>query len=111
MDGAGNVYIADTFNNAIEKWSAATGTLTTLVALGLASPAGVGVDAAGNVYIADTYNNVIKEWNQITGTVSTVVSGLSLPQSVALDAAGNIYFTDHNNYIKEWAQRRTPSPL
>ena len=35
MDGAGNVYIADTANNAIKKWTAANNTVTTLVSSGL----------------------------------------------------------------------------
>ena len=32
---AGNVYIADTGNNAIKEWNAATQTVTTLVSSGL----------------------------------------------------------------------------
>ena len=61
VDGAGNVYIADTSNNAIKEWNAATNTVTTLVSSGLSYPSGVAVDGAGNVYIADTYNSAIKE--------------------------------------------------
>ena len=61
VDGAGNVYIADSENNAIQQWSAAGNTLTTLIASGLNVPHGVAVDGSGNVYIADTDNNKIKE--------------------------------------------------
>ena len=61
VDGAGNVYVADTYNNATKKWAAADGTTTTLVGPGLYDPFGVAVDGAGNVYIADTFNNAIKE--------------------------------------------------
>ena len=61
MDGSGNVYIADTYNNAIKEWSAATGQVTTLLASGLNEPTGVAVDGAGNVYIADNLNQAIKE--------------------------------------------------
>ena len=64
VDGAGNVYIADTGNNAIKEWVAASNTVTTLVSSGLIFPHGVAVDGAGNVYIADTGNNAIKEWWQ-----------------------------------------------
>jgi len=52
VDSAGNVYIADTFNNAIKEWWAASNTVTTLVSSGLNYPYGVAVDGAGNVYIA-----------------------------------------------------------
>ena len=54
VDGSGNVYIADTGNNAIKEWVAANNTVTTLVSSGLNRPCGVAVDGAGNVYIADT---------------------------------------------------------
>ena len=78
VDGAGNVYIADTGNNAIKKWTAASNTVTTLVSSGLSYPTGVAVDGAGNVYIADTGNNAIKEWTAANNTVTTLVSsGLS----------------------------------
>jgi len=60
VDGSGNVYIADSNNNAIEKLSAVNG-LVTLVYSGLDWPNGVAVDGAGNVYIADTFHNTIKE--------------------------------------------------
>ncbi len=61
VDGAGNVYIADTVHNAIKEWVAASNTVTTLVSSGLNYPSGVAVDGAGNVYIADAQNNAIKE--------------------------------------------------
>jgi autotransporter-associated beta strand protein len=103
VDGAGNVYIGDTYNNAIKEWNATTQTVNTLVSSGLNQPYGVAVDAAGNVYIADTFNNVIKEWHAATNTVSSVAStGLNRPFGVAVDGAGNVYFADtYNNAIKE----------
>jgi DNA-binding beta-propeller fold protein YncE len=61
VDGAGNVYIADTSHNAIKEWMPANNNVTTLVSTGLSHPYGVAVDGAGNVYIADTYDNAIKE--------------------------------------------------
>ena len=54
MDGSGNVYIADTNNNAIKEYNASTQQVTTLVSSGLNTPKGVAVDGSGNVYIADT---------------------------------------------------------
>ena len=35
VDGSGNVYIADTPNNAIKEWNASTQQVTTLVSTGL----------------------------------------------------------------------------
>jgi DNA-binding beta-propeller fold protein YncE len=104
VDVAGNVYIADTGNNAIEEWTAASDAVTTLVSSGLSNPGGVAVDGAGNVYIADTYNDAIEEWTPINNTVTTLVSGnLSQPQGVAVDGTGNVYIADtYDNAVKEW---------
>jgi DNA-binding beta-propeller fold protein YncE len=105
VDVAGNVYIADTTNNLIEKWTATNNTLTTLVPSGLAHPAGVAVDIAGNIYIADTGNGAVKEWIAASNTVTTLVSsGLSSPAGVAVDVAGNVYIADTgNSAIKKWS--------
>jgi len=102
-DAAGNVYIADTRDNAVEEWSASTGKETTLVA-GLNSPYGVAVDGSGNVYIADTGNNAVEEWSAATGQETTLVSsGLNNPWGLAVDGLGNVYIADSgNNAIKEW---------
>ena len=105
VDGSGNVYIADSANNAIKKWTAATNTVSTLVSSGLNSPTGVAVDGGGNVYIADFNNNAIKKWTAATSTVSTLIAtGLNTnPFSVAVDASGNVYFNDQgHNAIKKW---------
>jgi uncharacterized repeat protein (TIGR03803 family) len=104
VDTAGNVYFADTSNNAIKEWSAATQQVSVLVSSGLNVPTGVAVDAQGNVYIADSKNNAIKEWSAVTGEVTPLVSsGLSSPIGVAVDTQGNVYFSDAgHNMIKEW---------
>ncbi len=74
VDGAGNVYVADTDNSTIRKVTPA-GMATTLPgtagatgsADGTGSPqaltthSGVAVDSAGNVYVADTGNSTIRK--------------------------------------------------
>ena len=104
VDGSGNVYFADSSNNAIKEWIASTQLVTTLLSSGLNFPAAVALDGQGNVYIADSYNNAIKEWNASTHVVTTLVSsGLSEPANVAVDGQGNVYIADtSNNAIKEW---------
>jgi autotransporter-associated beta strand protein len=104
VDVAGNVYIADTGNNAIKEWHAATNTVTTLVSAGLNSPYCLAVDGAGNVYIADTGNNAVKEWIAATNSVTTLVSaGLNGPLGLAVDVSGNVYIIDAGiSAVKEW---------
>lgn len=103
VDGQGNIYIADSGNNAIKEWSSANQTLITLIA-GLNHPAGVAADSAGDVYIADTGNNAIKEWVAGVGLITLVSSGLTGPQGVAVDNNGNVYIADTGgNDIKEWS--------
>ncbi len=104
VDAQGNLYIADTSNNAVKKWTAATKLVTPLVILGLNAPRGIAVDAQGNVYIADSGNNAIKVWSASTQLVTPLVSsGINSPGGVAVDSLGNVYFSDTgHNAIKEY---------
>ena len=83
-----DLYIADTFNNAIREVNLATGIITTVAGtLGTAGfsgdggpatsatlydPTGVVVDGSGNIYIADSSNDVVREVNASTGIISTI---------------------------------------
>ena len=87
VDGSGNLYIADTFNNRIRKVDASTGNISTVAGTGAAdysgdgaaaaeaqlnSPRGVAVDGSGNLYIADWLNRRIRKVTASTGNISTV---------------------------------------
>ena len=126
VDGAGNLYIADTQNHRIRKVDTA-GVITTVAGGGsslgdggaataaqLSSPHDVAVDGSGNLYIADTTNNRIRKVDASTGIISTVAgtgvfgfSGdggpatsaqISSPEGVAVDGSGNLYIADWDNH-------------
>jgi DNA-binding beta-propeller fold protein YncE len=112
VDNLGNIYIADTGNNAIRKWTAATQTMSTLVSSGLNFPDGLAVDAAGNVYIGDSNNGKVKKWSADTQTVSILVNGVAA-SGLAVDPAGNVFIADWGSKtIKKWsAATQTVSTL
>ncbi|HVV55633.1 MAG TPA: NHL repeat-containing protein [Mucilaginibacter sp.] len=81
VDGAGNIYVADSGNNMIRKITPAgeVSTFAGKTAAGAANgtganagfntPSGLVVDAAGNVYVADENNNQVRKITA-SGTVS-----------------------------------------
>ena len=80
-DAAGNVYIADTKNNAIRKLDLA-GTVTTVLT-GLSEPEGIAAGDNGDLWIADTRNHTIKRLKAVGGI--EVAAGIS-GQAGAVDS-------------------------
>jgi sugar lactone lactonase YvrE len=120
LDGAGNLYVADTNNNTIRKitpggvvttFAGSTGMAGSADGIGAAarfnSPGGLAIDGAGNLYLADSANHTIRKITP--GAAVTTLAGtpgvagshdgtgsaatFSHPIGVALDAAGNLYVT------------------
>lgn len=127
FDSAGNLYVADTFNEKIRKIDS-VGNVTTFAGDGLVDsdngvasvasfngPFGIVTDSVGNLYVADRQNRKIRKIDS-TGSVSTfagdgnndsddgVASSMSFnnPFSLAIDSTGNIYVADtFNNKIRK----------
>jgi sugar lactone lactonase YvrE len=126
VDAAGNLYIADRYNDRVRKVST-SGTIGTVAGNGnccyggdggpatnaqLESPSGVAVDAAGNLYIADSYGGRVRQV-AVSGTITTVAGngsyaysgdgGLATaatfryPYAISVDAAGNMAVVDQSN--------------
>ncbi len=86
VDAAGNVYFLDVYANYVWKWSAASGSVTTLISSGLNNPEGLAVDGAGNIFISD---DVIRVWSAASNIVSTVRGIFTV--GVVVDGIGNVY--------------------
>ncbi len=104
MDSMGNLFFADSGNNAIKEWVVASNNVITLTSSELGYPTGVALDSNGNVWFADTVNGAIKEWIAASNTVVTpIFYGFYYPNGVAVDAEDNVYIADtYNNAIEEW---------
>ena len=129
LDGAGNLFIADTDNHRIRKVDSA-GVITTVAGTGrfglggnfgdggpataarLRSPEGVALDGAGNLFIADTDNHRIRKVDS-AGVITTVAgtgrfglggnfgdggpaiqAAVFYPSDVAVDGAGNLFIAE-----------------
>jgi uncharacterized protein (TIGR03437 family) len=127
FDKNGNLFIADTYNDAIRKVTASSGIISTVAgtvqgfggdgggATGalLDTPTAVLLDAAGNLYIADTNNHRVRKVGT-DGNISTFAgngnaastgdggpankAALNTPEGLAIDNAGNIYIADPSSH-------------
>ena len=96
VDGAGDLFIADTQSSRVVEVPAGGGPQTT-VGSGLNRPYSVTVDGAGDVFIADVGNNQVVEVPAGGGAQTTVGSGLNAPYGVAVDGAGDVFIADAGN--------------
>ena len=112
VDAAGNVYIADTQNNAIRKVNAGTGSISTLAKDGvgtyynstnllfspvaLYAPIGITLDGSGNLYIADSLDMMVRQIQAnltVVNYTTPVRQGtLSKPVPVTVENDGNLSF-------------------
>jgi DNA-binding beta-propeller fold protein YncE len=114
VDGSGNVYIGDTYNQRIRKVNSGGTTITTVGTP--PAPAGLALDQSDNLYVNAGYN--VDELDLSNGQISTLAgngsyefsgdggsslfSQLNQPSGVAVDNAGNVYIADtYNSRIRE----------
>ena len=114
VDGSGNVFVADTFNNVVKEIQAdgngnvSSNSTAITVGSGFSTPYGVAVDRSGNVFVADTSNSAVMEIVAGTGgnpagavsSTSTVITlassfGFSAPYGLAVDKNGNLFVADY----------------
>jgi len=122
-DAAGNLYVADTWNNRIRKLTPdgrGGVEVSTLAGDGIAGdrddagekarfnqPHGIAIDSAGNLYVTDAGNNCMgnrcirkltPDGRVSTPTLTGMVEIFSYPIGIAIDAADNLYVADGRNH-------------
>jgi hypothetical protein len=130
-DTAGNVYIADFYNNQVEKLTPAgqivvvagsgsnsvSTTAQSATSVALSGPTGMIVDPSGNLYISDQNVSLIVKVNA-SGQITQVAGGgsntpgstpqtalsvaLNNPAELAVDGAGDLYIGDFSN---QWVEQ------
>jgi uncharacterized protein (TIGR03437 family) len=126
LDGAGDLLIADSYNNRVREVSS-NGTINTVAGAGqygfsgdggpatsalLGTPFGVAFDGLGNLFVTDLDNSRIRKVSP-DGIIATVAGNgavgfagdggpansipLAGPGGIAADGAGNIYFVEEYN--------------
>ncbi|MDB4921260.1 MBG domain-containing protein [Mucilaginibacter sp.] len=121
-DKAGNLYVADAYNNLIRKITPA-GVVSTFAGSGNAStingtgtsasfnaPWGLAIDISGNIYVSEYGGNVIRKITP-TAVVTTfagsgaagsadgtgIAATFKNPYNIAIDVSGNLYVADNGN--------------
>ena len=108
VDGNGNVYITDTLEDRILKFSQDGIFLIEFGSQGqnpgqFWRPYGIAVDSSGFVYVADTNNHRIQKFTSggayisSFGVVGSENGNFSYPRGVDVDSNGNIYVADTSN--------------
>ncbi len=128
VDGAGNLFIADYYNNRIRRVDAVTGIITTIAGTGSSGSSGDGFaataaklywpsdmkfDYSGNLLVVDQLNNKVRRispsgiitsiaGNGAAGLVDAVAATageMKYPTSIAILPSGNFYVSDMSNNL------------
>jgi len=105
VDGSGNVYVADTANNAVRRITPA-GNVSTL-AISLSNPDGIAVDPSGTVYVTDAagVHRIVKgRVDMIPPLALTLKSEgpFATATAIAVDARGTLCLSDAVKNIILW---------
>jgi sugar lactone lactonase YvrE len=126
LDGAGGLYVVDSYNHTIRKIVLTTKVVMTLagsatesgyvdgvgVAAGFNNPASIDSDGGNTLFVADSAHNVLRKVDIATGALTTLAgagwpgsadgpgpdASFNAPMGVAADGAGNLFVADTGNH-------------
>ena len=118
-DSAGNVYVADTYNNRVQKFTSSGAFVTKWGGEGagngqFVSVCAIAVDGAGNVYVGDQTMRIQKFSSTGTyltqwGSYGTGNGKFMSLGGIAADGSGNVYVVDTTNNPSRSSPPREPS--
>ena len=118
VDSSNNVYVADTSNHRIQKFSSSGTFITKWGSADIGSygssnpgsgngeftyPGGIAIDSGNNIYVADNQNDRIQKFTSTGAFVQNIGSTgsnngqLNKPTGLAVDDSNNIYVADTEN--------------
>ncbi len=118
----GDVYVANTNDNVVNKFTA-SGTFvcqitgegsastdpthecsTSQAGVGSITPTGLAVDSSGNLFVADSAHDVVDEFDSAGNYTGHQIadSHITNPGTIALDSSGNLYVTDFFSNVVEF---------
>jgi YD repeat-containing protein len=110
----GNVWVADTGNSRLQKFSPAGALINNISGYGseagkLKEPSSIALAPDGSIWVADTLNNRVQQWNsslalvRTFGTEGTGSGQFKRPAGIDIDAAGNVWVADQlNNRLQQF---------
>jgi len=109
VDGAGYVYVADTQNCRVQKFTSTGTFITQWGSQGSGQgqfnfPYDITVDGSGNIYVADSYNHRVQKFTSsgafITewGSLGSGPGQFDIPIAIAVGGEGDVYVTETNNH-------------
>ncbi|MGN6274862.1 MAG: hypothetical protein ACTHNP_02900 [Solirubrobacterales bacterium] len=116
LTAGGNVWVSDTGNNRLEKFSPAGAFMNKIASEGseagkVKEPTAITVAPDGSIWVADTGNNRIEQWNsslvfvRAVGKEGVGAGEFKAPAAIEADASGNIWVGDRaNNRVEEFAE-------
>ena len=99
IDGAGNIFVADTGNRRIEKFSPSGVFITSVGTRGkdhsqFGEPNGLAVDRFGNIYVAEVSNHRVQKLGPDGTLVAEWAPGFYGPRRIAIGPDESIYVVD-----------------